>query len=141
VGLPSFAGLPRIGVAALAIVAAAVFLFLVGPMILGLGGKSPSTATSTSSPVTSTQPSASVAPTFAPAPTSQLYTVVAGDTMSKIAAKFGVTLTALKSANPLVKNINAIKIGDQLTIPAPAASAVNGAGGPGTVGGASPSPS
>jgi LysM repeat protein len=137
-GLPSFAGLPRIGVAALAVVAAAIILFLVGPMLLGLGGKSPGAGTATPSPTASAQPSVSEAPTLAPAPTSQTYTVVAGDTMSKIAAKFGVTLTALRAANPQVKNVNSIKIGDLLTIPAPPV--VNGDGGSGTVGGASPSP-
>jgi LysM repeat protein len=48
--------------------------------------------------------------------------VAKGDTFSKIAKKFGVSVDELKAANPQVKNIDKIKIGDQLTIPEPAAS-------------------
>jgi peptidoglycan endopeptidase LytE len=43
------------------------------------------------------------------------YTVVSGDTLSKIAAKFGVTVTALKAANNLTSDI--IKLGQKLLIP------------------------
>jgi len=136
VGLPSFAGLPRVGVAAIAIVAAAMILFFVGPMILGLGSKSPGTATATPSPIVSASPTGVATATPPPAPTSQTYTVVSGDTLTKIAAKFHVTLKALRAANPSIKNVNAIAIGDILTIPAPASSSAGGA-----VGGASPSPS
>jgi LysM repeat protein len=138
VGLPSFAGLPRVGVAALALVAAAVFLFIVGPMLLGLGSKSPGTAVSSASPSASAQPSAAATTTVAPAPTPHVYVVVANDTLTKIATRFGVTLKALKAANPQIKNQNAIAIGDRLTIPVPAGT-TGGTGG--TVGGASPSAS
>ena len=138
-GLPSFAGLPRVGVAALALVAAAIILFFVGPMILGLGSKSPGTAASSPSPSVSTQPSAAATTTVAPAPTPQVYIVVANDTLTKIATKFGVTLKALQAANPKIKNLNSIAVGDRLTIPVPAGS-TGGTGG-GTVGGASPSAS
>ena len=44
---------------------------------------------------------------------------MAGDTISKIAKKFDVTPEDLLAANPQVKNPNRIKVGDQLTIPAP----------------------
>ena len=47
------------------------------------------------------------------------YTVVKGDTFSKIAKKFGVSVAVLKAANPQIKNVNKIKIGDEITIPAP----------------------
>ena len=44
------------------------------------------------------------------------YTVVAGDTMSGIAAKFGVSLSALVAANPQIKNPDLIYAGQVLTI-------------------------
>jgi len=45
--------------------------------------------------------------------------VAKGDTFSKIAHKFGISVEELQAANPQVKNIDKIKIGDQLTIPEP----------------------
>lgn len=45
------------------------------------------------------------------------YTVVAGDTMYKIAERFGVTLEKLISANPQIANPNLINIGDIINIP------------------------
>jgi LysM repeat protein len=44
------------------------------------------------------------------------YTVVAGDYLNKIAAKFGVSATALMNANKIT-NANSIKIGQVLVIP------------------------
>lgn len=45
------------------------------------------------------------------------YTVVAGDTFSKIAGKLGVTLDALTKANPQVTDISKIEIGQVLNVP------------------------
>ncbi len=45
------------------------------------------------------------------------YTVQSGDTMSKIAARNGLTVTQLMSANPSVKNAALIYVGQKLTIP------------------------
>lgn len=45
------------------------------------------------------------------------YTVVKGDTFSKIAAMFGTTTTVLKTANPQIKNINRISVGEKINIP------------------------
>lgn len=50
-----------------------------------------------------------------PAPTT--YTVVSGDTFSRIASKLGVTVDALKASNPQVTNINQIEIGQVLNVP------------------------
>jgi nucleoid-associated protein YgaU len=128
VGLPSMGGVPRIGVAAIALVLAAVALFFIGPMLLGIGGKSPGTATSpTTSPVAELTPSPEI--TVPPAPTPQTYTVAKGDTMSKIAKKFGLTIEQLMAANPKVKNPDRIKEGQQLTIPAPEVSGATDSGG------------
>jgi hypothetical protein len=134
VGLPSFAGLPRLGVAAVALVAAALVLFFVGPMLLGLGGKSPTSGVATQSPIASLEPSASAPPSLPPAPTPFVYTVVKGDTLTKIASRNGVTVKQILAANPQIKNQNSIAIGDQITIPVPAATPVT------DVGGASASP-
>jgi cell division septation protein DedD len=85
------------------------------------------TATATPTPKPSTSATPTKAPTATPTPTKsptptpsqtvvvKSYTVVSGDTLSKIAAKFGVTVTALKAANNLTSDI--IKLGQKLLIP------------------------
>jgi|GEM_PF-4880592 len=45
------------------------------------------------------------------------YTIVKGDTLSRIARRFGVSLADLIAANPQIKNPDLIFIGDTLTIP------------------------
>jgi LysM repeat protein len=60
------------------------------------------------------------APTPVPQATPQLYVVQPGDTMSKIAGRFGIALGDLIAAN--AENIpdpDALQIGDQVIIPAP----------------------
>lgn len=52
-------------------------------------------------------------PTFAAEST---YTVQSGDTMAKIARANGITVQELKNANPNIKNINKIRIGQILNI-------------------------
>lgn len=52
-----------------------------------------------------------------PTPEEKTYTVKDGDTMSGIAAKFGVSLSALIKANPQIKNPDVIHTGDVLKIP------------------------
>lgn len=50
------------------------------------------------------------------------YTVRSGDTMSGIAAKFGISLAALEAANPQVRNPNLIYVGEVLNLPGHSAS-------------------
>ncbi|MFL6209042.1 MAG: LysM peptidoglycan-binding domain-containing protein [Pyrinomonadaceae bacterium] len=50
-------------------------------------------------------------------PVAQVYEVQPGDTLSKIAQKFGVTLDALRTANQQITNPDLIMIGDQIKIP------------------------
>ena len=57
------------------------------------------------------------------------YTVRSGDTMSTIASRHGVSLSALEHANPQVKNPNMIYVGEKLTLPGGSKS-----GGSGSVG-------
>ncbi len=133
VGLPALAGIPRLAIAAIALVIAAVFLFFVSPMILGLGRNATPAGSGQPSAEVSAAPSDTALPTDTPAPTPTVYTVKSGDTLSGIAQRYHTTVKALLAANPQIKNQNAIKIGDQLTIPAPSGSSAGGA-----VSGASP---
>ncbi len=119
-GLPSFSGL---WLAVVVVVLAAVVLFFAGPMLLGLGGKSPETGAG-ANPSATAGPGGSPSPTLPPEPTSQMYVVAKGDTMSRIAKKFGLTIEQLMAANPQIKNPDRITIGDQVTIPVPVDSAV-----------------
>lgn len=48
----------------------------------------------------------------------QKYTVVRGDTFIGIARKFNVTLDELKAANPAIRDINRISVGQVINIPA-----------------------
>jgi len=47
------------------------------------------------------------------------YTVVAGDTLNKIAKKFGVSKSEIMQLNPIIQNENEIKVGWILKIPQP----------------------
>ena len=63
-------------------------------------------------------PAATTAPGATPAPaTGSTYTVVAGDTLSGIARRFGTTYQAIAAANGIT-NPNLISVGQVLTIPA-----------------------
>lgn len=113
-GLPSLSPL-LLAVGGIAI--AAIALFTIPPMLLGLGGDdSGSTprpsASSTSSPTVAPSPSPS------PSPTPLVYVVQSGDTLSKIAAQFGVSLDDLIAANAeTIPDPDNIRVGDELIIP------------------------
>ncbi len=63
-------------------------------------------------------PEPTAAPSAEPTPgAAQKYTVKKGDTMWAISQKFGVSLAALKAANPTV-NPNTMRVGTVLVIPA-----------------------
>ncbi|HEX7589739.1 MAG TPA: LysM peptidoglycan-binding domain-containing protein, partial [Demequinaceae bacterium] len=72
--------------------------------------KIPSSGTTATTPTTTTPPPA--APVAA---TTVTYTVVAGDTLGKIAAKYHTTVMAIAVANK-IKNVNLIVVGQKLTI-------------------------
>jgi LysM repeat protein len=119
VGLPSMSGIPRLGVAVIALVLAAIALFFLGPMLLGIGGKDAGVGSKATPRPTVAEVTPTPAITAVPAPTAQIYVVAKGDTMSKIATRFKVTVEQLLAANPQIKNPDKIKIGDQVTIPVP----------------------
>ncbi|HBY92820.1 MAG TPA: hypothetical protein DEP84_02480 [Chloroflexi bacterium] len=48
---------------------------------------------------------------------SALYVVKPGDTLSRIAARFGTTVSAILRANPEIRNPNVIYVGQRLRIP------------------------
>jgi LysM repeat protein len=48
-----------------------------------------------------------------------VYTVRAGDTLAKIAARFGVSVRAILAANPRITNPDRIYIGQRIIIPGP----------------------
>jgi hypothetical protein len=113
-GLDSFGRLPPVALGAIALVVAAVVLFMLPGLFAGGG-----TATETPRPSPTVRRTASVAPTTLAPPTPRTYTVKRGDTFIKIAQSLGVTPAQLAAANPQVTNRNSLKIGQILNIPAP----------------------
>jgi hypothetical protein len=63
----------------------------------------------------------------APTPTPMIYVVKAGDTFSRIAARFGLTIAELRAANPQIANINSIHVGQTIYIPVAAPTPAPGA--------------
>jgi nucleoid-associated protein YgaU len=124
VGMPQ---LPRLAVLALALAIAAVVLFFL-PALLGVGGGG-NVGTSTPSPSASQSlESSSPEPSVSVAPSPQVYVVKAGDTMSKIAARYGLKADALCAANKdTIKNCDKIAIGDELIIPTTPPDVINDA--------------
>lgn len=110
--------IPRVGVAALALVLAAIVLLALPSILTNLGGGGGAVVT----PRPSVEPSVSTAPTEAPAATPKTYIVKSGDTLLKIAKKFGLSVDQLLAANKQIKNANKIAVGDELTIPVAAPS-------------------
>jgi LysM repeat protein len=116
VGLP---GIPRLGLWAGALVIAALALFFVPGLFSGDGSGAGPGASATPG-ASSAAPSASPTITPVPSPTAQTYTIKKGDTLSKIAKRFGVTVDQIIDANKdTIKDPNKIKVGDEIIIPVP----------------------
>ena len=113
-GLP---GIPRIAIWAGALGVAALALFFL-PALLGVGGGG--TGASPSPSGTAVVATASPDPTASPQPTQQTYILKSGDTLLKVAKKFGLTLDQLVAANKdTIKNPDKVKVGQEIIIPAP----------------------
>src|SRR6185437_11033142 len=107
----------------IAVLVLAAILFFVVPALLGVGGR---IGTSNATPTPSASTGQAPSPTVAPAATPVVYVVQKGDTLSRIASKYGVTVADIVAANHL-KDANKIGEGDRLTIPTPAPSDLSGA--------------
>jgi LysM repeat protein len=116
-------GIPRVALLAGALALAAIALFFL-PALFGVGddgGSSPSP--SASSPTVTASPE----PTPTPAPTPQTYVIQQGDTLSAIAAEFGITLEELLAANEgTIEDPNRISAGQEIIIPIPTPEEVGG---------------
>jgi LysM repeat protein len=115
-----------------------IVLLMAGVLVAGCGSSSPSitarptpappsitvpiTASPTPAPPSITMPTAGT--TAHPSPPPQTYVVAKGDTFSKIAQRFGVTVEGLLAANPSIKNPNQISVGDGIVIPTPPAGSI-----------------
>jgi nucleoid-associated protein YgaU len=99
--------------------------FLYRGLTSGDGG-----AAASPTPVASASAGASAAPSITPVPSPSptVYTVKAGDTLSRIAGKYGVTVDAIVKANPQIKDPNKLGLGDQLVIPPAEAPAITDSG-------------
>ena len=120
--------MPPIMVAVAAVVIAAAALFVL-PAILGVGN--PPATPGPSQSITPTGGSASgtpLVPTPVPEPTQQIYVVQSGDTMSRIANRFGVPLAVLCDVNKAtIPNCDKVVVGANVIIPAVAPTTVPGA--------------
>jgi LysM repeat protein len=118
--------LPRLGPLAAALVVliiAALALFLVVPALLIPGANTGAGPGSSASASASASAAASAAPATPAAPTPQVYVIKQGDTLSKIAKKFGISVDELLAANTTtIKDPNKIGLGQQIIIPVPGAS-------------------
>jgi len=116
-----------VAVLAAALAIAAVGLFFL-PALLGIGGggdgETGTASPSTSQSVASTSPE----PSVSAAPSAQVYVIKAGDTLSKVAKRFGLTLEELLAANKdTITNPDKIAIGDEIVIPTKAPDVINDA--------------
>jgi hypothetical protein len=112
------AALPRPVLYALIVVIVGIALFATPFLLRGLTGGGGDT-TASSAPAASASPAASAAPsvTPVPSPSPAVYTVKAGETLSGIAKRLGVTVDQIVKANPQIKNRDKVMPGDQLVIP------------------------
>ncbi len=108
--------LPRVVVLGIVVLIAAVGLFAAPFLLRGLTGGGAGSGP-TPAPTPSAVPSIAPSATPAPAPTATIYVVKSGDTMSKIAKLYGVTIEQIMKVNPQIKDPNRIAVGDQIVIP------------------------
>jgi hypothetical protein len=110
---------PPLLVAVLALALAAAVLFAL-PGLLGFGNPSADASPTPRGSALPTSPLQSLPPTPVPAPTQQTYVVQSGDTMSRIADRFGVPLGDLIAANQeTIPNPDQLQIGQTVIIPVP----------------------
>ena len=112
---------------AIALAIAAVGLFFL-PALLNVGGGGDGLTGSASPRASQSDASSSPILSTPAAPTPQVYVIAAGDTLSKVAKRFGVTLAELLAANKdTITNPDKIAIGDEIIIPTKAPDVINDA--------------
>ena len=119
------AALPRPVLYGLIVLIVGVGLFAAPFLLSGLtggDGAAASSPTPSASASPADPPSASVTPK--PSPSATVYTVKAGDLLSVIAAKYGVTVDQIVKVNPQIKDPDKLQIGDRLVIPPAVAPAI-----------------
>ncbi len=124
------AGMPamsRLTIGVIAVVVAAILLFTLPALFFGGANQEAKTT-----PSPSALRSAAATPAAPAAPTPLTYTVKPGDTLARIATKYGVTQKQIMAANPTIKDPDKIVIGQVIVIPT---------GGPSDVIESAPSPS
>jgi LysM repeat protein len=70
-----------------------------------------------SSPPPFVMPSPSPSPTVLAPPQQRVHTIEGGDTLSRIAQRYGVTVEAIMQANGFTDRNRVLRIGDRLVIP------------------------
>ncbi len=75
----------------------------------------------TTNPVPTPAPTPRPADTAEPRPTAHPYTVRQGDTLNRIARRFGLTVGQLLTANPQITDPDLLGVGQTITIPPPGA--------------------
>jgi LysM repeat protein len=111
-------GIPRVAVYALVVLLVGAGLFAAPFLLKGIGGGGEQ-ASPTPAPSASAAPSAVSSPTPVPTPEQVVHTVKSGETLSAIAAIYGVTVDDILAANPSITNPNKIAVGDKIVIPQP----------------------
>jgi LysM repeat protein len=110
-------GIPRVAVYAMVVLLVGAGLFATPFLLKGLGGGEQASPTPAAS--ASVLPTTEPSPTAVPTPGQVVHTVKSGETLSKIAATYGVTLDQILAANPKITNANKIAAGDKIVIPQP----------------------
>jgi nucleoid-associated protein YgaU len=118
---------PRVLIGLLVLAAAAVLVFLLPSLITAMFGGQQAVASATpSGSAAASATGGAIAspgqPTAEPSPTPLTYVVQKGDTLTKIAKKFNVTVTEILAANPSITNANTITVGQVIVIPTAGAS-------------------
>jgi LysM repeat protein len=89
-----------------------------GPAGSATPGASPGPgAVTTPSPPPALLPSPSPSPTPLPAPQQRIHVVEGGDTLNRIAQRYGVTIDAIMQANSFTDRNRILRIGERLVIP------------------------
>ncbi len=104
-------GVPPVLLAAVGLALAALVLYLVPGFLAGGDPATPTSRPSQAAVVTPTP-----RPTPSPTPTPQVYTVVSGDNMLRIARMFGLTVEQVACFND-IEDINRLQVGQELLIP------------------------